>query len=280
MKNLVVAVFILGFFTACSILDPFSKESIQKAQISCVAGSGSACHTVAVDYAKNKNDYENAAKFFNKACGLGYEKSCYNLGVLYLNSKGVSQNLSKAKKLFENSCKSGIGESCYHLGLIYQKALGVKQDYSMAREFFEKSCDKGYGAACSSLGELYRDGIDFRQDYEKALTLFKKACDKKSLNGCYNLAYANEFAQGVSLNLDKAKDIYDKACQGGNIQSCKALASMFISGKLEESDEIQKLQNAAKFTQMACDFGDNESCKTAQMIEKTIIDKQSNLPRF
>ena len=65
-----------------------------------------------------------------------------------------------------------------NLGLLYRDGLGVTQDYAKAREWCEKAADKGDAGAMVTLGLLYHNGQGVAQDYAKAREWFEKAADK------------------------------------------------------------------------------------------------------
>ncbi|GAA8311539.1 hypothetical protein HpBT189_02430 [Helicobacter pylori] len=101
-----------------------------------------------------KQDFSQARKYFEKACGLNNGGGCSNLGVLYQNGQGVEKDLIKAAYLYSRACelKDGWGRS--FLGVLYYNGDGVKQDFKKAAALFEKACKLGYKKACEMLKEL------------------------------------------------------------------------------------------------------------------------------
>src|SRR5262249_26602002 len=65
-----------------------------------------------------------------------------------------------------------------NLGALYANGLGVTQDYAKAREWFQKAADKGDESAMSNLASLYAEGFGVAQDYAKAREWLEKAADK------------------------------------------------------------------------------------------------------
>jgi len=59
-----------------------------------------------------RKNFVEAAKLFQQTCNEGYEKSCFNLGVMYRDGQGVAQNRQKAIELFSQSCTMGFDLGC------------------------------------------------------------------------------------------------------------------------------------------------------------------------
>ncbi|MEE3705544.1 hypothetical protein V2I29_08185 [Campylobacter sp. CX2-8023-23] len=53
------------------------------------------------------------------SCDNGDMIACYNLGVLYDDGNGVKQNYQKAAKLYQKSCDNNHILSCAALGRLY-----------------------------------------------------------------------------------------------------------------------------------------------------------------
>ncbi|QIC72349.1 sel1 repeat family protein [Acinetobacter indicus] len=56
----------------------------------------------------------------------------YNLGVMYANGQGVTQNYSKAFEWYSRAAAQGDADAQYRLGLMYASGQGVTQNYSKA----------------------------------------------------------------------------------------------------------------------------------------------------
>ncbi len=53
-----------------------------------------------VDAHKN-GEHEKVASIYEKACSEGKSSACYNMGVLYMGSKGITKDVPKALKYYE-----------------------------------------------------------------------------------------------------------------------------------------------------------------------------------
>ena len=53
------------------------------------------------------------------------------------------------------SCDDGNATACNDLGLLYQNGEGVTQDYTRAASLYEIACNGGYAKGCFNLGFTY-----------------------------------------------------------------------------------------------------------------------------
>ena len=65
-----------------------------------------------------------------------------------MNGNGVKQDYIEAAKFYEKACDDEIGQSCSNLGVLYLKDQGIKHDYIKAIKLFKKACDLGYQTGC------------------------------------------------------------------------------------------------------------------------------------
>ena len=88
----------------------------------------------------------------------------------------------------KQECDNGNGQSCFNLGLMYDNDKGVKQDYFKAVTLYQKACGLDIGSGCFNLEVSYYNGKGVRQSNQKALEYWGKACDLKLQSGCKNYA--------------------------------------------------------------------------------------------
>jgi TPR repeat protein len=83
----------------------------------------------------------------------GDAEAQYNLGMLYYEGHGVTQDYATARHWWEQAAAQGNAWAQYRLGVLYQKGRGAPQDDATAREWFEKSAVQGgvkIGVGCQS----------------------------------------------------------------------------------------------------------------------------------
>ena len=101
----------------------------------------------------------------------------YNIGVCYLEGRGVKKNPKEAFYLFRLAAKNGSSEAEFQLGLKCFK----KKKWELAFEWFKKSDDKGHLLSEFYLAEMYALGNGTKQNYEEALRYYKKVIDNNSV---------------------------------------------------------------------------------------------------
>ena len=135
-----------------------------------------SCNVTGLVYA-GAEKYQQAIKYFNKACELSNELSCNMLAVSYKTGMGVRQDLSKAFKFYKKACDLNDTYSCYGLGNMYYQGQGIKQNFANAKKYYEKACNANVAKACGFLGAMYGKGEGVKQNLSTAKQYFGKACD-------------------------------------------------------------------------------------------------------
>ncbi len=214
MKKLVlVAILGLGVFGVANLnAENLSDEQFELLLVDCLdnenvrscqrlANSGilpsaeqcdkETCSNIGVVYKKTEN-YQQALKYYKKACELNNGFGCANLANLYYQGKGVKQNFHKAFKLYEKACDLNYMVACHNVGFMYNEGQGVRQDFVNARKYYEKACNANNAMACNNLGVLYDNGQGVKQNKSTAKKYTGKACDLGNQNGCDNYRVLNE----------------------------------------------------------------------------------------
>lgn len=106
-------------------------------------------------------------------------RKLYNLGVMYLDGKGVAQDDRKAHQYFTQAAERGYVAALNSLGAMYWYGKGVDQDDREAHQYFTQAAERGVVEALYNLGLMYRDGKGVDQDYRKAHQYFTQAIHKK-----------------------------------------------------------------------------------------------------
>ena len=108
--------------------------------------------------AYKKGDYASALREFRALAEQGDAKAQYNLGVMYGNGEGVTQDDKEAVKWYRKSAEQGNAIAQYNLGVMYANGEGVTQDYKEAVKWYRKSAEQGHARAQFALGVKYAMG--------------------------------------------------------------------------------------------------------------------------
>ena len=114
------------------------------------------------------------------------------LGVMYFDGDGVTQDYIKSAYWLEKAAEQGHVIAQARLGYMYYSGDYIAQDYAKATYWTEKAAEQGKGSAQYLLGMMYYNGEGVTQDKQKACRLYRAAADK---------------------NIQEALDLYIKDCQ-------------------------------------------------------------------
>jgi CHAT domain/Sel1 repeat len=88
-------------------------------------------------------DFVRALVLLQKAAADGQGAAMDNLGLLYRDGKGVTQDYGKALQWFQRAADAGDADAMNHLGWLYDGGRDVAQDYDKAREWYQKAAAAG-----------------------------------------------------------------------------------------------------------------------------------------
>ena len=111
-----------------------------------------------------RGDYAQALAAWRPLASQGNAEAQNNLGLLYLDGKGVPANLSEAVRYFQLSAAAGSALGQNNLGGLYRDGRGVPQDFARAARWFAASASQGNTAGMYNLGLMYELGQGMKAD--------------------------------------------------------------------------------------------------------------------
>ncbi len=78
----------------------------------------------------------------------GRMKACSNLGILYLNGNGVTQDAAKGLARFQQACTNLEMAACCNFGMAYANGIGVTKDSGKAAALYQQACMGGHMKDC------------------------------------------------------------------------------------------------------------------------------------
>jgi TPR repeat protein len=118
--------------------------------------------------AYDRGDYEAAIKEIRPLAEQGRADAQFNLGVMYANGQGESQDHAEAVRWYRLAAEQGFVLAQYNLGLMYAHGQGVPQDYGEALRWYRLAAEQGDADAQLNLGVMYVKGQGVLQDYVQA----------------------------------------------------------------------------------------------------------------
>lgn len=143
----------------------------------------------------------------------------FNLGLLYDEGLGVTQNYKKAFEWYQKAAEQGLADAQFNLGVLYDlfNNSTFVGDSAKAVKWYKKAAEQGHAHAQNNLGLIYHGILDGESsNYTEAFKWWEKAA-KQGLPGAqFNLADCYYFGKGVERNTKEAVKWYKKAAEGGN----------------------------------------------------------------
>ncbi len=135
--------------------------------------------------AYEKGNYDQAIELFLPLATQGNANAQYNLGLMYDEGKGVTQDYQEAIKWYRlaaeqghESAQSNLLAAQFFLGSMYYTGDGVTQDYKEALKWYRLAVEQGEAVAQYNLGLMYDEGKTVTQDYARAYMWFNLAASK------------------------------------------------------------------------------------------------------
>lgn len=190
------------------ILEGRDKSAIK--DLESLAKRGHAASMVMVGYLLDqepkliKTDSKKAAQYWQIAAKAGDAVALYNLGILYMNGRGVPKNLDTAQKLFEIAADRGMYRAEYLIGQLNE----LNVEYLPAIENYRKCLNVRYLVQCKTrYGILSVTKVRLKPNEAKqVINLLAAASREGDLEATYTLARLA--AEGIVLNKSMPTMVY------------------------------------------------------------------------
>jgi localization factor PodJL len=149
----------------------------------------------------------------------GDATAAFEIGVRYAEGKGVPVNYEEAAKWYDRASLAGVVPGMFRLGTLYEKGLGVKKDAEIARRYYVLAADRGNAKAMHNLAVLDADGGTKGANYKSASLWFRKAADRGVADSQFNLGILYARGIGVEQNLAESFKWFSLAAAQGDVDS-------------------------------------------------------------
>ncbi|QIM62567.1 hypothetical protein A1D29_04250 [Pasteurellaceae bacterium Orientalotternb1] len=146
-----VAEGLLGYIYDTGLKD--KAEAIKWLKKSAQKGDSISQYNLANIY-YGMGDYSRAYDYYYDSAKQSYPSAVTQVGVLYYYGEGVDRNYRESAKYFQKAVDLGDKRAYYFLGLSYMESHGVAQDLNKAAELMLKAKEYGIVAADKKLKEL------------------------------------------------------------------------------------------------------------------------------
>ena len=139
------------------------------------------------DEAYEAKDYAKAMKYYLYAAEKNNDVAQCQIGTMYRNGEGVTQDNSIAMKWYLKSAEQGNVLAQFCLGAMYYIGQGVAKDYAEAFKWYHKAAEQGKDSAMWSVALCYENGTGVEKNIDKAVYWYKKGAEKGETNCKYAL---------------------------------------------------------------------------------------------
>ena len=141
----------------------------------------------------------------------------HNLGYMYANGKGVTQDNAEAVKWYRLAAEQGLGQSQGFLSYAYHEGKGVTQDNAEAVKWARLAAEQGLAPAQGILGEAYDNGEGVPQDKVLAHMWYNIGASKgHKESGTKRKKLAKKM---TSADISKA-ELMARECMSSNYKNC------------------------------------------------------------
>ena len=219
----------------------------------------------------------------------------FNLGLIYGNGIGVSQDYAEAAKWFRMAAEQGHARAQYGLGVMYAEGLGVTKDGAEAAKWFRPSAEKGDARGEFGLGMAYAEGIGLPKDDVEAAKWLLKSAKQGDASAQQNLGVLLVRGEGVKSDTGEWVQWHQKAAEQGNPKAETIIGYLYSGGVYFPKDPVESVkwyrraaEQGESFAQMALGWAyasgegvDQDYAEAANWLrkaaEKGQVKAQSNL---
>ena len=217
-----------------------------------------------------------AAQYWAIAAKAGDSAALYNLGILYLNGRGVPKNLDTAQKLFALASNQNMYRATYILGQMHE----AKKDWQGAMKTYSDCQAATYIPQCKTRFSIL--GITKTKltptNAKQAVALLSQASSDGDLEATYTLARLS--AEGIVVNRSREAMVYylESLVKSPNsTPAYKELASKMYRAYNPNEDEIKQGKEKYRMVNAGGAAIPRQAAFRAVDLRKTILDEGSNV---
>jgi len=167
----------------------------------------------------------------------------YEIGTRFTEARGVKEDFAEAAKWYQRAADAGVVPAEYRLANLYEKGSGVARDSSKAKALYLKAAEAGNASAIHNLAVLLASGRDGAPDFAEAAKWFEKAANFGVRDSQFNLAVLFARGNGVAQNLEESYKWFAIAARHGDKDAAekrdeiaKAMTPETLSSAMAKAD--------------------------------------------
>jgi TPR repeat protein len=163
--------------------------------------------------------YNRALAIWRPLAVQGNPTAQNNIGIMYLDGKGVPQNTSEAVRYLSLSAAAGSSLGQNNLGGLYRDGKGVPRDYNKAMQWFSASAGQGNAAGMHNLGLMYEMGQGMKPEPFHAWMWYALAADQGNMPNA--VAHRNALFGRMTPAAQKQAREMAAACKRNAYKGCR-----------------------------------------------------------
>ncbi len=207
-------------------------------------------------------DDEAAVPWLQRSAEQHYAPAQCQLGLMLAQGRGITQDATQALEWYRKAAEQGHSDAQYHLGLSYADSTGVVQDDVAAVHWYQQAAEQGHSAAQYRLGLMCVLGRGTPQDDGAAFEWCRQAAEQGYIPAQHNLGVMYARGRGVLQDDGTAVRWYRRAAAQGYAAAQNSLGSMYATGRGVIPNDVE----AARWYRQAAAQGHNAAKKNLQRL--------------
>lgn len=259
----------LSFFTAAFAQG--TSEDLGSYMAQCEQGNALSCRKIAT--VGSELNQSEKLDYFNKACGLGDEISCFMPRMAF----DINSDKERAIQVAQEYCDLRNGYACFMLASLH--ALWGTETTDGVIDLFNSACALENSLACTVLAAFYLTGgeesFQVEVDAPRGLELLNAACELQSStsfkddfifsmgdSACAEYARILIDGEYVAADFSSATEILFSSCGAGDRTSCRELGQLYEFGGAGLQADVAR---SAALYEHSCEMGDADGCFSLAM---------------
>ena len=186
------------------------KRLLLSVSMCCLIATANAAPLDDAKAANDRDGYAQTLKILRPLAEQGYAAAQTNLGFMYAEGQGVTQDHQEALKWYRLAAAQGFAGAQSNIGRVYLRGFGVTQDYQEALKWIMLAVDQGFAIAQTNLGSMYLNGLGVTQNDQEALKWYRLSAAQGQLNAIEYLKFPQMVAAAQNSPAEKTQRIANK----------------------------------------------------------------------
>ena len=175
-------------------------------------------------------------------------------------------NYAEAANLWLVESYEGSSDAQFNLGVLYIEGKGVAQNRNEALFWFTRAAEAGHVEAQYNLGHLYFEDKENSESVAIAVAWWRKAAEQGFTIAQYNFGRALFYGVGIEKNIEQARFWMEQSAFGGE-EVAKNFLQEHAAALTDKT--LEELPQSSSIEQVTADVGSEEQPDEIEVIEVT-----------